>query len=142
MFSIFTILKCLSQYLYLLLRCFENICTTLFVRDKVVSWVIWCLLTPARSPYHCLCIHPPPQLSIHVTSFSCSTRNSVIANYANALSKSDKSYYICKIGLKRLLVKYETYGTLSIYLHLSSCLRLYLNFYLEKQLQDWTWRSC
>ena len=24
----------------------------------------------------------------------------------------------------------------------SSCSRSYLNFYLEKQVQDWTWRSC
>ena len=104
------------SFLYLLLRCFENICTTLFVRDKVVSWVIWCLFTPASSPYHCFYIHHPPQLSIHVISFSCSTRNSVIAHHENALSKSDKSYYICMIRRKRLFVKYEKYGTLSTYL--------------------------
>ena len=31
------------------------------------------------------------------------------------VSKNDKSYHICSIKLKGLLVKYEKYGTLSIY---------------------------
>ena len=42
----------------------------------------------------------------------------------DSVSTSDKSYYICMIRLKRLLVKCEKYGALSIQI----LLYLYLNF--------------
>ena len=55
------------------------------------------------------------------------------------MSKSDKNYYICMKGLKRLLVKYEKYGTLSVNFQIllgKTGARLKAGVYLRK------WRVC
>ena len=67
-----------------------------------------------------LCFSALCSSKVSLSTFQFGATSKVCDGNDDRVSKTDKSCYICSMRLKSVLVRYENYGTLSIY-HLSFC---------------------